>query len=129
MPGRTGFEGQRQVAELRGEAFTGIAGAGVAMDEDGTGGRIPVQPRKRIVGEEDPVLLAFAELLEAEAAGAVSGRPFDVGRMAVAGSFQGLPHFLGESLGDGDDVVSAHGSPLRLSNTFAAQREPYPVLR
>jgi hypothetical protein len=47
--------------------------------------------------------------------------------MTVAGGFQGLPHFLGESLGDGDDVIGAHGSPWRLSDTFAARREPYPV--
>src|SRR5690348_10487629 len=76
--GAAGFEGEWQVAELRGEAFGSIARAGVLMDEDRAGGRIAVQARERVVGEEDAVLLALAELLEAEAAGAVAGRPLDV---------------------------------------------------
>jgi len=97
--GAVGFEGQRQIAELRREPLVFIGRAVVPVDEDGAGGGIGVQSPERIVGEEDPVLLAFAELLQAEAAGAVAGGDLDVGGVAVAGRFQGRPDFPGESLG------------------------------
>jgi len=41
--GSVGFEGQLQVAELRGEALGVVVGAGILVDEDRAGGRIPIQ--------------------------------------------------------------------------------------
>src|ERR1700709_443640 len=108
-----GFEGQGQIAQRGRKAFLIVVRTVLAMDEDGSRGRVGVQPSERVVGEEDTVLLAFAELLEAEAAGAVAARRFDVGGVAVAGRFQGGPDLLREGFGNGNDAVGAHGSPSR----------------
>src|SRR5436305_6589120 len=67
-----GFEGQRQVAELFGKSRAGILRALFPVDEYRTRRRIPVQPMERVVGKKDAVLLAFPELPQAGAAGAVA---------------------------------------------------------
>lgn len=83
-PGTVALEYQREPVEGWWYRKGVEPGAAVAVDEDRARCRQRGGVREGLVGEQDPVFLAFAERFQAGPAGAVSGGAFDMRRCWLA---------------------------------------------
>ena len=73
------------------------------MDENRSGERDPLKDVKRIIREQNPLLLTKVEGTQAVATRTVSGSHLSVCGMAIPGCAVGFTHKLGDLSGDGDD--------------------------